>query len=79
MLGARASDPEAGGLQYEWSGGGIFADGSVKDAEWTAPAASDVDQTFTLTLTATDELGLTASDSVEFIVPCIQPSPYLSG
>ncbi len=75
MLGARASDPEAGGLQYEWSGGGIFADGSVKDAEWTAPAASDVDQTFTLTLTATDELGLTASDSVEFIVPAFNRVP----
>ena len=75
MLGARASDPEAGGLQYEWSGGGSFEDTSAKDTTWTAPSATNAVQTFTLTLTATDELDLKATDSVEVTVPAVNEKP----
>ena len=79
MLEARASDPEAGELRYEWSGGGKFEDDSAKDTTWTAPPANDKVQKFTLTLTATDELGLTASSSLKLTVPALNRDPDFPG
>ena len=48
--------------------GGTFADDSIEDAVWTAPAATLEDQLFTLTLTATDTDANSASDSVVITV-----------
>ena len=79
MLEAGVSDPEAGALTYKWSGGGSFKDDSAKDITWTAPSAKAKVQEFTLTLTATDELGLTASDSVEITVPASNRAPVFPG
>ncbi len=79
MLGARVLDPENGVVRNQWSGGGIFQDASAKDTGWTAPDATNEVQIFTLTLTATDEVGLTASDSVVFTVPASNQKPTFSG
>ena len=74
-LGTRVSDPEDGVMRYQWSGGGSFGDAGAKDAAWTAPDSTDSMQSFTLMLTATDELGLTASDSVVFTLPAANQEP----
>lgn len=74
-LSAKVSDPEMGALSFQWSGTGSFADASAKDTTWTVPLATDVVQTFTLTLTATDELGLMASDSVKVTLPAANQKP----
>ena len=55
---------------------GTFSDAAVKDATWTAPAATTDDQvvTLTLTVTDTDNDSATGSDSVTITVPGTDPT-----
>ena len=57
-LNAVVTDPEGDTLTYAWTsdGGGSFNDAGALDNDlWTAPDATDADQTVMLTLTATDD------------------------
>ena len=66
-LNGTSSDPENDTLSYSWTASpdiGHFADDSVEDTVWTAPAPEDSPQTVILTLTVTDGLGGVATDSV---------------
>ena len=71
-LAATVTDPQdpLADLTLLWTAtGGTFADDSIEDAAWTAPAATLQEQAITLTLTATDTDGNSASASVVFTVP----------
>ena len=66
-LNGTSSDPENGTLSYSWTASpdiGHFADDSLEDTVWTAPAPGDSPQTVILTLTVTDDGGESATDSV---------------
>ena len=75
-LDGTASDSDGDALTYAWTsdGGGTFAPApSSLDAAWIAPAA-ETSHTVNLTLTATDEHGLSASVTVSVLVePAPQP------
>ncbi len=76
-LDGTASDSDGDALTYAWTsdGGGTFAPApSSLDAAWIAPAA-ETSHTVNLTLTATDEHGLSASVTVSVLVePAPQPN-----
>ena len=76
-LDGTASDPDGDALTYAWTsgGGGTFAPApSSLDAAWIA-AATETAHTVNLTLTATDEHGLSASVTVSVLVePAPQPN-----
>ena len=72
------SDPEQGVLTYKWSGDGAFNNAAAKDTLWTAPQATNQDQTVILTLTVTDELGLDDTDIVQIIVSAMNDAPSFS-
>ena len=80
-LDGTASDPEGDTLTYAWTsdGGGSFADAGALDTTWTAPDATDADQTVMLTLMATDDGAGTrsASDTVTVTVEA-QAAPAVS-
>ena len=72
QLQATSADSDGTIATYAWAADpavGTFSDAAVKDATWTAPAATTDDQVVTLTLTVTDSDGATASDSVTITVP----------
>ncbi len=69
------SDPEQGVLTYKWSGDGAFNNAAAKDTLWTAPQATNQDQTVILTLTVTDELGLDDTDIVQVVVAAMNDMP----
>ena len=75
-LDGTVSDSDGDALTYAWTsdGGGTFAPApSSLDAAWTAPA-TETAHTVNLTLTATDEHGLSASVTVSVLVePAPQP------
>ena len=76
-LDGTASDPDGDALTFAWTsdGGGSFAPApSSLDAAWIAPA-TETAHTVNLTLTATDEHGLSASVTVSVLVePAPQPN-----
>ena len=72
------SDPEQGVLTYKWSGDGAFDNAAAKETSWTAPQATNQDQTVILTLTVTDELGLDDTDTVQIIVSAMNDMPSFS-
>jgi hypothetical protein len=60
-------DQAGGTVSYRWtaSGGlGFLADPSEPNTTYTAPSACDCQQTVTLTLTVTNRLGISSSDSI---------------
>ena len=66
-LNGTSSDPENDTLSYSWTASpniGHFADDSLEDTVWTAPAPGALPQTVILTLTVTDGRGESATDSV---------------
>ena len=66
-LNGTSSDPENGTLSYSWTASpdiGHFADDSLEDTVWTAPAPGASSQTVILTLRVTDDRGRSATDSV---------------
>ena len=66
-LNGTSSDPENGTLSYSWTASpdiGHFADDSLEDTVWTAPAPGASSQTVILTLRVTDDRGESATDSV---------------
>ncbi len=69
------SDPEQDVLTYKWSGDGAFNNAAAKDTLWTAPQATNQDQTVILTLTVTDELGLDDTDIVQVVVAAMNGMP----
>ena len=69
------SDPEQGRLTYAWSGDGTFNNFDAKDTTWTAPPATNQERTYTLSLTVTDELGLTDTSMVQIIVEAVNSTP----
>ena len=70
-LSAVVVAPEAGqSVSTFWTAtGGSYPDGaSGTTVRWVAPASGQTDTGYTLTATATDALGATASDSIDFTV-----------
>ena len=70
-LSAVVAAPEAGqSVSTLWTAtGGSYPDGdSGTTVRWVAPAGGQTDTGYTLTATATDALGATASDSIEVTV-----------
>ena len=70
-LSAVVAAPEAGqSVSTLWTAtGGSYPDGdSGTTVRWVAPAGGQTDTGYTLTATATDALGATASDSIDFTV-----------
>ena len=71
-LTATVGDEDAESLTYSWrADGGAFVDDDIKDPTWTAPAAENAPQSYTLTLIVTDNgkpTGLTASDAITITV-----------
>ena len=66
-LDASGYDPAGGRVVYRWTaegGLGFFSNANVPDPIFTAPSACDCDETVRLTLTVTNERGLSASDSL---------------
>ena len=65
-----ATDPEGDTLTYAWTsdGGGSFDDAGALETFWTAPDATDADQTVMLTLTVTDDGAGARSASVTVVV-----------
>ena len=66
-LNGTSSDPGNGTLSYSWTASpdiGHFADDSLEDTVWTAPAPGASPQTVILTLRVTDDRGRSATDSV---------------
>ena len=66
-LNGTSSDPENDTLSYSWTASpdiGHFADDSLEDTVWTAPAPGASPQTVILTLRVTDGRGESATDSV---------------
>ena len=66
-LNGTSSDPGNGTLSYSWTASpdiGHFADDSLEDTVWTAPAPGASSQTVILTLRVTDDRGRSATDSV---------------
>ena len=66
-LNGTSSDPGNGTLSYSWTASpdiGHFADDSLEDTVWTAPAPGASPQTVILTLRVTDGRGESATDSV---------------
>lgn len=60
-------DPEGHSVTHAWTqtgATGTFSATNIASPTWTAPAATNVVQTTTLTLTATDSLNLSGADSV---------------
>ena len=77
ILHGMGSDPDGDPLTYRWTsgGGGIFVPSAVlRQTNWSAPA-TETAYTANLTLTATDEHGLSASVTVSVVVePFPQPN-----
>ena len=74
-LAGEGSDPEQGLLTYAWSGDGTFNNADAKDTTWTAPPATNRERPITLTLTVTDELGLSDTKIVQIIVAAVNGTP----
>ena len=74
-LGGEANDPEGDGLTFAWTsaGGGAFADATVPNATWTAPAAAATAQSITLTLTVTDDGAGTPAGTAQ-VVATVPPT-----
>ena len=64
-------------LTYLWtsSGGGIFANATLKDTTWTAPSVNQ-ETVVTLTLLVTDSGGLTDTDSVDVTIQNVVGPTY---
>ena len=79
-LTASGADPDAGNtLTYEWSanpGVGTFANANAARTTWTAPASGT--DPVTLTLTATDDAPMPATDTAQVTVNPVAPAPDLS-
>ena len=66
-LNGTSSDSENDTLSYSWTASpniGHFADDSLEDTVWTAPAPGASSQTVILTLRVTDDRGRSATESV---------------
>ena len=74
-LTGSGADPELGPLTYAWSGDGTFNNADAKDTTWTAPPANNRERPITLTLTVTDELGLSDTNIVQIIVAAVNSTP----
>ena len=74
-LDGSASDADDSALTYRWtsSGGGTFANARALDTTWTAPAATSIEQSITLTLTATDATLASDTATVQVTVRANQP------
>ena len=69
QLGSTASDPDGTIESRLWTAtGGIFSNSAIENPTWTAPAATSVDQPFTLRLTVTDNRGATAFQEITITV-----------
>ena len=75
LLSGGGADPEQGILTFAWSGDGTFNNADAKDTTWTAPPANNRDLLITLTLTVTDELGLSDANTVQIIVAAVNSTP----
>ena len=69
-LDGTATDPEGDTLTYTWSsdGGGSFDNDSALDTTWTAPGALSTDRGVVITFTARDDVGASATATVNITV-----------
>ena len=81
IFDATANDPDGSIASYDWnapSSGGTFVDDTIEDATWTAPAEQATAQTYTLTLTVTDDRGGKTTVEVEITVQATNKAPRVT-
>ena len=77
-LAATATDQGGGTIaSYLWTGNGTFDNDDVEDPDWTAPSPNS-QTSYTLRLTATDDEGAEAFDTVIITVRAILVAPSFS-
>jgi hypothetical protein len=71
QLECRAFDPNNGPLSYTWAASGGSISGSGSAVEWAAPLAEGI---FQISVTVTDETGLTAAAAAAVLVNTFSPA-----
>ena len=69
-----AGDTTIDDLTYSWSGSGSFSPADGRITTWTPPTATQSSQVFNLSLTATDERGLSDTSSVNVTLRNLPPT-----
>ena len=68
-LSATVSDPDGSIDNIEWTGDGTFTNPNSADTDWTAPGETPYKRNYELRLTATDNDGAIATQTVTISVP----------
>ena len=78
---ATADDTDGTIASYDWNAptnGGTFADDTIEDATWTAPAEQENAQDYRLTLTVTDDRGGTTTTNTTVTVQATNKKPTVT-